>query len=86
MADDARWDVNWYVGERSIATITGREAGGDELTRALTTLRLGLDLLAVMVRSDERAADARRLLHLLRETSERIAALIARLVAQPAPA
>ena len=75
--------MNWYVGERPIATGASCETDTDDLAQRLTTLRLGLDLLAVMGPGDVQAIDGQRLLHLLRETSARMAALIARLVAQP---
>ena len=75
--------MNGCLEVRGFAAIAGRGDDADELARALTTLRLGVDLLALMGPGDEQTTDARRLLYLLSETTERLTGHITRLVAQP---
>ena len=77
--------MNEVVGDAALGVVGWRGAAGG-LVRALTTLRVGLDLLDGCEADRLPEPDLRRLLGALDEATERLADLMARLAARTAPA
>jgi hypothetical protein len=73
------------VRDATSRSVTGAEGDRAELARSLTTLRVGLGLLADGRGDDLSAPHARDLIAVLARASERTAALVARLAAEADP-
>ena len=70
--------MNGYVGVSALGVATGCGGGAAQLSRDLTTLRVGLSVLDGCGADALTSEDLQRLVHALTETIQRLPVLVAR--------